>query len=147
MSAGAVMHQTGLRDIREMGGFAGRMPFASVSSIVAALSIAGSPPFACFISEFLIFVGAFDVIRTNSFYILPTVFMVLATVFSLAYSLRFVYRIFIAPAKDGVIQPEKGSLEISNSMKLSLLLLVVFVVLLGVYPGFFINLINTVGFI
>ena len=51
------MHQTEIRDIREMGGLAGKMPFTAVSSTTAALSIAGAPPFACFISEFLIFVG------------------------------------------------------------------------------------------
>jgi NADH-quinone oxidoreductase subunit M len=150
LSAGAVMHQTELRDIREMGGLAGKMPFTSTSAIIASLSIAGSPPFACFISEFLIFVGAFDIIRTNSFYLIPTILMLIATVFSLAYSLRFVYRIFISPPKPGTTLDgnEKHKItDIPNSMKLSLLILIIFVVLLGVYPAFFINLINTVGFI
>jgi NADH:ubiquinone oxidoreductase subunit 5 (subunit L)/multisubunit Na+/H+ antiporter MnhA subunit len=75
--------------------------------------------------------------------------MVIATIFSLAYSLRFVYRIFIAPPKAGTSTEtiEKQKLVIPNSMKLSLLILIVFVVILGVYPGFFINLITTVGFI
>jgi len=148
LSAGAVMHETELRDIREMGGLAGRMPFTSGSAIIASLSIAGSPPFACFISEFLIFVGAFDIIRTNSFYLLPTVLMLIATIFSLAYSLRFAYRIFIAPPKAGTtLDINEKKLGIPNSMKLSLLILISFVVVLGVYPGFFINLINAVGFI
>lgn len=150
LSAGSVMHQTELRDIREMGGLAGKMPFTSASAIIAGLSIAGSPPFACFISEFLIFVGAFDIIRTNSFYLIPTVLMLIATVFSLAYSLRFVYRIFIGPPKSGTTLDtnEKHKLtDIPNSMKLALLILIIFVVLLGTYPAFFINLINTVGFV
>ncbi len=150
LSAGAVMHQTELRDIREMGGLAGKMPFTSTSAIIAGLSIAGSPPFACFISEFLIFVGAFDIIRTNSFYLVPTILMLLATVFSLAYSLRFVYRIFIAPPKPGTTLDgnEKHKItDVPNSMKIAMLILIIFVVLLGVYPAFFINLINTVGFI
>ncbi len=55
LSAGAVMHQTEVRDIREMGGLAGKMPFTATASTTAALSIAGTPPFACFFSEFLIF--------------------------------------------------------------------------------------------
>lgn len=150
LSAGAVMHQTEQRDIREMGGLAGKMPFTAASAIIAGLSIAGSPPFACFISEFLIFVGAFDIIRTNTFYIIPTVFMLIATVFSLAYSLRFVYRVFISAAKTepSAATAEKHKIvDVPNSMKLALLILIVFVVLLGVYPAFFINLINTVGFI
>ena len=48
------------------------MPFTTVSSVIAALSIAGAPPFACFMSEFLIFVGAFQVINVDSFYLIPT---------------------------------------------------------------------------
>jgi len=150
LSAGAVMHQTEKRDIREMGDLAGKMPFTTVSAVISGLSIAGSPPFACFISEFLIFVGAFDIISTNSFYIAPTILMLIATVFSLAYSLRFVYRVFIGAAKTETMPEgdEKHKItDVSNSMKLALLILIVFVVLLGVYPAFFINLINTVGFI
>ena len=59
LGAGGIMHQTEKRDIRKMGGLASKMPFTAVSSMIAALSIGGAPPFACFISEFLIFVGAF----------------------------------------------------------------------------------------
>src|SRR5208337_4347365 len=94
LSAGGIMHQTEKRDIRRMGGLASKMPFTAVSSTIAALSIGGAPPFACFISEFLIFVGAFDVMRVDSFYILPTALMLVATVLSLAYMLRFVSMIF-----------------------------------------------------
>ncbi len=84
-----------------MGGLAGKMPFTALSATTAALSIAGAPPFACFISEFLIFVGAFEVIKTDSFYLFPTAFMLIATVLSLAYSLRFISRVFMGQSKNG----------------------------------------------
>ena len=96
------MHQTEKRDIREMGGLASKMPFSAVSGTIAALSISGAPPFACFISEFLIFVGAFQIIQADSFYIIPTALMLIATVFSLAYSLRFVCKVFLGQSKDEV---------------------------------------------
>ena len=148
LSAGSVMHQTEQRDIREMGGLASRMPFTSASAIIAALSIAGSPPFACFISEFLIFVGAFNVIKTDAFYLIPTVLMLIATVLSLAYSLRFAHKIFLGKPKTETPNTETHKItDVPNYMKLSMLILIVFVVILGVYPTFFINLINTVGFI
>ena len=97
LTAGGVMHQTEERDIRKMGGLASKMPFSTVSGMIAALSIAGAPPLACFISEFLIFVGAFQIIKSpaDSFYIIPTALMLIATVFSLAYSLRFVSKVFL----------------------------------------------------
>ena len=82
-----------------MGGLASKMPFTAVSSTIAALSIAGAPPFACFISEFLIFVGAFQVIHVDSFYIIPTALMLIATVISLAYMLRFTSNVYLGQPK------------------------------------------------
>jgi proton-translocating NADH-quinone oxidoreductase chain M len=149
LSAGAVMHETGERDIRKMGGLAGKMPFTGASSIVAALSIAGSPPFACFWSEFFIFVGAFEIISVNSFYLIPTVFMLIATVLSLAYSLRFINRVFLGQPKtdvSGAVENGKA-LRVPLSMVLGMIILVFFVILLGVYPGVFINLIKGVALV
>ena len=146
LGAGAVMHQTETRDIREMGGLAGKMPFTALSSTVAALSIAGAPPFACFISEFLIFVGAFQVINTDNFYLFPTAFMLIATVLSLAYSLRFTSKVFLGQSKNANGNEEKKVFDIPNYMKVALAILVVMVILVGVYPTFFLNLIQTVQF-
>ncbi|MEM2903128.1 MAG: NADH-quinone oxidoreductase subunit M, partial [Candidatus Bathyarchaeia archaeon] len=72
LTAGAVMKQLEIRDIREMGGLAGQMPITAISSATAALSIAGIPPFACFISEFIMFTGAFKAIGMDGFYLAPT---------------------------------------------------------------------------
>jgi formate hydrogenlyase subunit 3/multisubunit Na+/H+ antiporter MnhD subunit len=149
LTAGGVMHQTEKRDIRKMGGLASKMPFTAVSSTIAALSIGGAPPFACFISEFLIFVGAFQVIKTDSFYIIPTALMLIATVISLAYMLRFTAKIYLGqPAADELVEGEepKKVVDVSNYMKISLAILVVLVVLVGIYPTFFLNLIQTVRF-
>jgi NADH-quinone oxidoreductase subunit M len=149
LTAGGVMHQTEKRDIRKMGGLASKMPFTAVSSTIAALSIGGAPPFACFISEFLIFVGAFQVIKTDSFYIVPTALMLVATVISLGYMLRFTSKIYLGqPAKEELAEggEPKKVVDVSNYMKVSLAILVVLVVLVGIYPTFFLNLIQTVRF-
>jgi NADH-quinone oxidoreductase subunit M len=162
LTAGGIMHQTEERDIRKMGGLASKMPFSTVSGTIAALSIAGAPPLACFISEFLIFVGAIQTINatggTSSFYVIPTALMLIATVFSLAYALRFVSKVFLGEPKDvhgmdeaEVLSTEPGHekhkiVEIPNYMKVSLAILVVLVVLIGIYPTFFMNLIQTVTF-
>ena len=144
LSAGAIMHQTEIRDIREMGGLAGKMPFTAVASTTAALSIAGTPPFACFISEFLIFVGAFEVISTDGFFLLPTAFMLVATVLSLAYSLRYLSHVFLGHSK---AEGEKKIVDVPNYMKAAMAILVILVIVLGIWPTFFVHLINTVTFI
>jgi NADH-quinone oxidoreductase subunit M len=143
LTAGGVMHQTEERDISKMGGLAAKMPFSTVSSTIAALSIAGAPPFACFMSEFLIFVGAFQVIDVDPFYLIPTALMLVATVLSLAYSLRFTSKVFLGQPKG---ESEHKVLEVSTNMKIAFVLLIVFVIAIGVYPSFFVNLIQTVQF-
>jgi NADH-quinone oxidoreductase subunit M len=150
-TAGGVMHQTEDRDIRKMGGLASKMPFSAVSGAIAALSIGGTPPFACFISEFLIFVGAVQIMQVDSFYVIPTVLMLIATVISLAYSLRFISKVFLGQSKEeqAVEPPPEGEhkhklLDVPNYMKAAMAILIVLVILIGVYPVFFMNLIQTV---
>jgi NADH-quinone oxidoreductase subunit M len=144
LAAGAVMQVLAIRNIKEMGGLAGKMPVTGISSTIAALSLAGAPPFACFISEFFIFMGAFQVISVDNFYIIPTVLMLAATAFSLAYALRFTTQVFLGPSKNPtLIAGERKKLEVPLYMQLGMVLLVILVVLVGVYPSFFMNLINT----
>ena len=140
LSAGAVMKQLEIRDIREMGGLAGQMPVTATSSTVAALSIAGIPPFACFISEFLIFVGAFETIDSDGFYLTPVILMLIATVLSLGYALRFVGQLFLGSKKN------ENAKDPPPLMEFSMLILTIFVVILGVWPALFIQLISTVSF-
>jgi NADH:ubiquinone oxidoreductase subunit 4 (subunit M) len=74
---------------------------------------------------------------------LPTAFMLVATVLSLAYSLRFISKVFLGQPKEGT---EHKIVDVSTSMKVAFVILVIMVILIGVYPGFFVNLINTVSF-
>ena len=141
LSAGALMKQLEIRDIREMGGLAGQMPVTATSSATSALSIAGIPPFACFFSEFLIFIGAFEIINNDGFYLFPTALMLVATVLSLAYALRYVTHIFLGPQKIAEVK------ESPMAMKFSMAILTVLVVILGVWPTFFIQLITTASFV
>jgi formate hydrogenlyase subunit 3/multisubunit Na+/H+ antiporter MnhD subunit len=144
LAAGGVMQVLALRNMKEMGGLAGKMPVTGTSSTIAALSLAGAPPFACFISEFLIFMGAFQVIQGGAtFYIIPTALMLVATVFSLAYSLRFTSMVFLGQSKNPTIEGAKRKLEVPRFMQLAMIILVVLVVFVGIYPAFFVNLINT----
>jgi NADH-quinone oxidoreductase subunit M len=142
LSAGAIMTQLSTRNIREMGGLAGKMPITATSSIIAALSLAGTPPFACFISEVLIFMGAFQAIQAGAnFFIIPTALMLIATVLSLGYSLRFISNVFFGQPKT-----EQKTIEVPNFMKAGMIILAVLTIIIGIYPTFFLNLIGTVPF-
>ncbi|MCS7096206.1 MAG: NADH-quinone oxidoreductase subunit M [Candidatus Bathyarchaeota archaeon] len=136
LTAGAVMKRLEIRDVREMGGLAGQMSTTAVSSTIAALSIAGVPPFACFMSEFLIFVGAFRTVKIDGFYTIPVAVMLIATVFSLAYSLRFLSHVFFGASKHDKVA------DVPLLMKLSMVFLAVLVVAFGVWPSLLIQFIN-----
>jgi NADH:ubiquinone oxidoreductase subunit 4 (subunit M) len=77
--------------------------------------------------------------------------MLIATVISLAYSLRFTSKVFLGQPKseEGEVteegREEKTTFEVSNYMKLSFAILVVLIILVGIYPTFFLNLIQTAG--
>jgi NADH:ubiquinone oxidoreductase subunit 5 (subunit L)/multisubunit Na+/H+ antiporter MnhA subunit len=59
LGAGAVQHATGTREIDRLGGLLRRMPWTGVTFLVGAAAISGLPPLNGFVSEFLIYVGAF----------------------------------------------------------------------------------------
>jgi NADH-quinone oxidoreductase subunit M len=140
LTAGAVMHQTGVRNIKEMGGLASKMPLTAIASAVAAFSIGGIPPFACFISEFHIFVGAVTAAGADASYYLPTVLMLIATVFSLGYVLRYFWKVFLEAPKLQRNDIKDPHIFIIVAM----IALAAFVVVLGIYPGLFIDLIHAV---
>jgi NADH:ubiquinone oxidoreductase subunit 5 (subunit L)/multisubunit Na+/H+ antiporter MnhA subunit len=94
--------------------------------------------------------------------------MLIATVFSLAYSLRFISKVFLGRAQGeaevdvhaahGAAHDSHGAapaeeaehgrkiVDIPNYMKVALAILVVLVVIIGIYPSFFMQLIQTVAF-
>jgi len=59
LGAGAVLHGTKTLEIDHLGGLLKRMPWTAVTFLVGAVAISGLPPLNGFVSEFLIFLGAF----------------------------------------------------------------------------------------
>lgn len=59
LSAGAVIHATGTRDIERMGGLIRSQPWTAALFLGGAVAICGLPPFNGFISEWLIYQGSF----------------------------------------------------------------------------------------
>ena len=59
LGAGAVLHGTGSLEIERLGGLLKRMPWTAATFLIGAVAIYGLPPLNGFVSEFLIFLGAF----------------------------------------------------------------------------------------
>ncbi|NLF31601.1 MAG: hypothetical protein GX591_12030, partial [Planctomycetes bacterium] len=62
LGAGAVVHATGTRNIEQLGGLLKRMPRTGLFFLVGSAAICGLPPLNGFISELLLYVGAFGAI-------------------------------------------------------------------------------------
>jgi hydrogenase-4 component B len=58
LSAGAVAHATGTREIDQLGGLLKSTPWTGATFLVGAVAISGLPPLNGFVSEFLIYLGA-----------------------------------------------------------------------------------------
>jgi formate hydrogenlyase subunit 3/multisubunit Na+/H+ antiporter MnhD subunit len=59
LGAGAVAHATGTREINRLGGLLKRMPWSGAAFLTGAAAICGLPPLNGFVSEWLIYLGAF----------------------------------------------------------------------------------------
>ena len=59
LGAGAVGHAAGTREIDHLGGLLQRMPWTGLTFLIGAVAISGLPPLNGFVSELLIYLGAF----------------------------------------------------------------------------------------
>ncbi len=58
LNAGAVEYETGMRDMKKLGGLSSHMPVTTSTSLGASMSISGIPPFNGFFSKLIIIVAA-----------------------------------------------------------------------------------------
>jgi formate hydrogenlyase subunit 3/multisubunit Na+/H+ antiporter MnhD subunit len=59
LGAGSVLHATGTRELDLLGGLLKRMPATALFFLVGAVAICGLPPLNGFVSELLLYIGAF----------------------------------------------------------------------------------------
>ena len=78
--AGNVYQATHTMNIEHLGGIVKRMPHTSILFLVAALAICGLPPLNGFVSEFLIYSGLFNGLKTGN---LVSMLSLLCSVFGL----------------------------------------------------------------
>lgn len=96
MLIGVIDTQAGTRDIRELRGLRRAMPVTAVLTLLAALSMAGIPPLAGFVSKEGLFQAYLDL--PGAFGVVAAVLAVAASVGTFAYSFRIVHGAFGGPA-------------------------------------------------
>lgn len=126
MCAGIIIHQTGTRDIRRLGGLIGKMPTMGIACLIGVFSLVGTPPLNAFWSEWMIFGGGLAAGKG-----LITIFGVLSTVITAGYYLWFAWRVFFGPVPKRLNRIKEAPL----SLRASVIILATISVVLGVLPG------------
>jgi NADH-quinone oxidoreductase subunit M len=120
------------RDIRRLGGLAWQMPRLTALWIAGGLTAIGVPLFAGFAAEFMVFTGAFPVHRW------VTVVVLLGMLLNTGVLLWTIQRIFFGPAREAFARiKDATTLELFYLVPLAAV-----AVLLGIFPGRLLPIIN-----
>jgi NADH-quinone oxidoreductase subunit M len=138
MTAGAVIHQTGLRNIKQLGGLSNKMPITAFAAAIGMMSIAGSPPLSGFASEWMMFLGGFQaaipapgLLQVNMPFLILAILAASSSILSAAYMLRFFWRVFLGPHPEALEDVK----ESPRSMTIPMIVLGVLIVIFGIFPS------------
>ncbi len=102
MSVGIIDHETGTRDLTELGGLRRALPGVALAGGLAALSMAGIPPLLGFVSKEEAFAAFAAAPGDPALAPLVATLAVTASVVTFAYSARYYWRTFEGPAPEGL---------------------------------------------
>lgn len=134
--ADAIEQQLGTRKFSDLGGLAQKAPTMAILLVVMAFANIALPLTNAFIGEFLMFNGLF------SYNIWIAAIAGISIILAAVYTLNMVQKVLYG----NTTAITENATDISGNIKIALIVLVVFVILLGVYPQPMIDLTkDTVG--
>jgi NADH-quinone oxidoreductase subunit L len=104
LSAGAVIHGVGTRDMRLMGGLGGKMPFVRTVFVIGSLALAGIPIFNGFWSKELILEAG---LHGNPFWLYGL--MVIVAGLTAFYTFRMVWMVFYGQPRSNLHAHDAGT--------------------------------------
>ena len=127
---GVISVRTGTRRISELGGLAGRMPWAGGLLALGALAAMGLPGLAVFVSEFMSIMGGYEAFPVQG--VLAALGIVLSAMYLLYMLARVIFGPIERPAYEGTA--DAGPVEMAAVVPLAVLLLV-----LGIFPALLVS--------
>ena len=129
--AGILLARTGVRDMKQMGGLASKMPITAALCLIGGLVLSAVPPTSGFQAEWIMFVGIFFQgaygVTVN---LVIALLGIIATALTVAYTFWPVRRIFFGPLPAHL----QSVTEAPLAMTVPLMALVAVSILLGIYP-------------
>ena len=137
------MYTTGIRDMREMGGLARKMPVTAVLWVIGCMMLSGFPPFSSFTAEWIMFTGIFERgLLGGPFGIVIAVGGLTTIALTMAYSFGAARRVFFGP-----LSPALADRDLSDpawTMTVPLLVVAATSILFGMYPRPVVELLHSV---
>ena len=148
LGAGNILHQTHESDIEHMGGLIRNMPKTSVLFLIGCMAISALPPLNGFVSEWLTFQAALqaDVLESGvlrSLIPVSAAALALAAALAAACFVKVYGTIFLGQPRSR--HCAKAQEVEGKGMPAGMGLLAGLCILLGVFPGFVIHLLNNVS--
>jgi len=130
--AGVIIQRTGVRDIRELGGLASKMPLTATVFLLGALNLAGIPPTVGYPSKMMVFMGALGpgVVGGDPVQFTLGLVALVSTALTVAYTTWAMRRIFFGPLPEHL----NGVRDAPALMGVAMALVAGLSLLLGVYP-------------
>lgn len=108
LCAGIVEHETGTKEMSELGGLAKTMPLTAAAFLLCAFSIIGIPPFLGFWPKFLVVL-----LSLKAGYIWAGSLAVAGALFTLLYLMRFYTNVFLGEPRGAQAREKKDSLMVA----------------------------------
>lgn len=132
MAAGIIEHEAGTRDLRLLSGLYRAMPITGTLAFVASAAMAGVPLLNGFLSKEMFFTEAALTHRISWLDTITPYVAIIAGLFSVVYSIRFVYGVFLGPKAQDL--PQKPH-EPPYFMRLPVEFLVFLCIIVGIVPN------------
>lgn len=129
LTAGAIFLRTGTRNLNRLGALGHAMPVTMVLFMIAALAIAGIPPFNGFASKLMIYQSVFH------FSPLLAIVAMIVSILTLASFVKVFQALFMGPRR-----PEFANVrEVPRPMLIGMSVLAAYIVIAGIFPQFFVT--------
>ena len=144
-TAGIIVYTTGVRDIRQLGGLASKMPITAILWVMGAMMLSGFPPFSSFTAEWIMFTGIFaHGVESVGIGLIIAVLAISAVLLTVGYTFLAVKRAFFGPLNPALANGHHELKDPPLTMILPLLFTVGVSIFLGLYPSILMNFFHQV---
>lgn len=142
-SAGSIYQQTHTKNMEKLGGLMRKMPQTACFFLLGALAIGGLPPFNGFVSEFILYSGYLEGIKTANFYQITLMIFAIASLaiiggISILTFTKSFGTIFLGNPRTHLHEEPR---EVGLSMRLPQYLIILVMLSIGIVPQFYFSVV------